>query len=165
MLSRLLLMRHAKSSWSDGQLTDHERPLNDRGRRAAKAIGSTLHARGYAPDIIWSSDAKRTRETAMLLIREIPGAQTVHYNPEFYHASVETVLKACGREIEPEAPLMLLGHNPGWSHLHHYFTGQSHPYPTGACTILTRKQNDVSDWLDPEAWRFTDLILPRELEA
>jgi len=100
-------MRHAKSSWSDGQLTDHERPLNNRGRRAAAEIGSTLHARGYAPDIIWSSDAKRTRETAMLLIREIPGAQTVHYNSEFYHASVETVLK----------------------------------------------------------WRFTDLILPRELEA
>jgi len=89
----------------------------------------------------------------------------LHYNPEFYHASVETVLKACGREVEPESPLMLLGHNPGWSHLHHYFTGQSHPYPTGACTILTRKQNDISDWLDPEAWRFTDLILPRELEA
>jgi len=74
MLSRLLLMRHAKSSWSDGELTDHERPLNERGRRAASAVGAALTARGFAPEIIWSSDAKRTRETAMRLIRAIPGA-------------------------------------------------------------------------------------------
>lgn len=165
MLPRLLLMRHAKSSWSNGELSDHERPLNERGQRAAQAVGAALAARGYAPDIIWSSDAKRTRETAMRLIRAIPGAQTVNYTSEFYHASVEAVLRVCGREIEPTAPLMLLGHNPGWSHLHQYFTGQAHAYPTGACTVLTRKKNDVTDWLDPAAWAFTDLILPRELEG
>ena len=165
MLSRLLLMRHAKSSWSEGRVSDHDRPLNDRGRRAATAVGAALFARGYAPDLIWSSDAKRTRETAMNLIRAIPGAQTVNYTPKFYHASVETVLQALGQQIEPDQPLMLLGHNPGWSELHHYFTGQSHDYPTGACTVLTRKPNSTPDWLDPSAWQFTDLILPRDLEA
>jgi len=143
MLPHLLLMRHAKSSWSDGSLSDHERPLNDRGRR---------------------SDAKRTRETAMHLIRTIPGAQTVNYSEEFYHASAETVLQVCGQAVEPDKPLMLLGHNPGWAELHQYFTGQSHRYPTGACTVLTRKKNGTSDWLNPAAWAFTDLILPRELD-
>ena len=165
MLPRLLLMRHAKSSWADDQMSDHERPLNDRGRRAATAMGQALTARGYAPDIIWSSDAKRTRETAMLLIRAIPGPQTINYTSDFYHASVETVLSVCGKAIEPDQPLMLLGHNPGWSELHHYFTGQPYDYPTGACTVLTRKDNGISDWLDPAAWKFTDLILPRSLEA
>lgn len=165
MLNRLLLMRHAKSSWSDGTLSDHDRPLNERGKRAATAIGAALTARGFAPDIIWSSDAKRTRETAMRLIRAIPGAQTVNYTPDFYHASVETVLRACGEAKEPDHPLMLLGHNPGWSNLHEYFTGQAHDYPTGACTVLTRKTNGISDWLDPAAWRFVDLILPRDLDA
>ena len=165
MLNRLLLMRHAKSSWSDGAMSDHERPLNKRGRSSATAVGAALTARGYAPDIIWSSDAKRTRETAMLLIRAIPGSQTVNYNPDFYHASAETVLRVCGQQVEPSEPLMLLGHNPGWSGLHHYFSGQSHDYPTGACTVLTRKNNGISDWLDPAAWKFTDLILPRDLEA
>ena len=165
MLSRLLLMRHAKSSWSDGELTDHERPLNERGQRAATAVGAVLAARGYAPDIIWSSDAKRTRETAMGLIRAIPGAQTVNYNSDFYHASVETVLRVCGQHIEPTGALMLLGHNPGWGGLHEYFTGQSHDYPTGACTVLIRKKNGKSDWLDPAAWKFRDLILPRDLES
>ena len=165
MLPRLLLMRHAKSSWADDQMSDHERPLNDRGRRAATAMGQALTARGYAPDIIWSSDAKRTRETAMLLIRAIPGPQTINYTSDFYHASVETVLSVCGKAIEPDQPLMLLGHNPGWSELHHYFTGQPHDYPTGACTVLTRKDNGISDWLNPAAWKFTDLILPRSLET
>ena len=165
MLSRLLLMRHAKSSWSDGNMSDHQRPLNERGQRAATAVGTALTARGYAPDIIWSSDAKRTRETAMRLIRAIPGPQTVLYDPELYHASAETVLRDCGGATESDEPLMLLGHNPGWANLHSYFTGMSHDYPTGSCTVLTRKNNDISDWLDPAAWTFTDLILPRALEA
>jgi len=101
----------------------------------------------------------------MRLIRAIPGAQTINYNCELYHASVETVLRVCGQEIEPSGALMLLGHNPGWSGLHRYFTGHHHDYPTGACTVLTRKKNGTSDWLDPAAWKFSDLILPRDLEA
>lgn len=161
MLERLLLMRHAKSSWKDGSLTDHQRPLNSRGRRSAEAVGQALHARGYAPDIIWSSDAKRTRETAMLLIRAIPGAQGVEYLSQFYHASRENVLQVCESRGEPEQPLMLLGHNPGWGGLHRHFTRRHHPYPTGACTVLERK-ND-GHWLSPESWIFKDLILPREL--
>lgn len=162
MLSRLLLMRHAKSSWDDENLSDHERPLNARGERAATAVGAALHARGLAPDIIWSSDATRTRLTALRLIRAIPGAQQVEYISGFYHASAQNVLEICEQRGEAEKPLMLLGHNPGWSALHQQFTGRYHDYPTGACTILTRK-ND-GNWLSPESWNFVDFILPRELE-
>ena len=165
MLSHLLLMRHAKSSWSDGTLSDHERPLNKRGETAATAIGDALTARGYPPDIIWSSDATRTRQTAMRLIRAIPGPQIVHYNSDFYHASVEIVLTVCGKQIEPDGKLMLLGHNPGWAALHEYFTGQYHDYPTGACTVLKRTDKSDGDWLDPASWRMIDLILPRTLES
>lgn len=165
MLSHLLLMRHAKSSWSDGSLSDHERPLNKRGEKAAIAVGEALTARGYPPDIIWSSDSTRTRQTAMRLIRAIPGAQTVNYNPDFYHAGVETVLGVCGKQIEPAGRLMLLGHNPGWAGLHEYFTGQYHDYPTAACTVLARTDKGDGDWLAPASWRMIDLIVPRELEA
>jgi len=78
MLSRLLLMRHAKSSWSDGQLTDHERPLNNRGRRAAAEIGSTLHARGYAPDLrlcCWGTILAGHSFTIISLGKTIPTPQ------------------------------------------------------------------------------------------
>jgi len=162
MLSRLLLMRHAKSSWADETQTDHERPLNARGERAAEAVGRVLTARGYAPDIIWSSDATRTRLTALILIRAIPGAQQIEYISGFYHASAHNVLEICEQRGEPVKPLMLLGHNPGWGALHQHFTGQYHNYPTGACTVLARV-ND-GHWLSPDSWAFKDLILPRELE-
>ena len=155
-------MRHAKSSWDDESLSDHERPLNARGERAATAIGAALHARGFTPDIIWSSDATRTRLTALRLIRAIPGAQQVEYISGFYHASAQNVLEICEQRGEAEKPLMLLGHNPGWGALHHHFTGQFHSYPTGACTVLSRK--DDGYWLSPSSWNFTDFILPRELE-
>jgi len=157
-------MRHAKSSWSDGSLSDHQRPLNKRGEKAAEAVGHALTARDYGPDTIWSSDSKRTRQTAMRLIRAIPGAQTVNYDSNFYHAGVQTVLTVCGKQIEPEGKLMLLGHNPGWAALHEYFTGQPQDYPTGACTVMSRNMQSEGDWLDPSSWRFVDLILPRDLE-
>lgn len=164
MLSRLLFMRHAKSSWSDASLSDHQRPLNERGRRAATAVGQTLHARGLAPQIIWSSDSKRTRETAMHLIRAIPGAQQVQYFSEFYHGSPDDVMKVGQREGEPETDaLMLLGHNPGWAELHALFTGRYDDIPTGACTVLKRKNE--GSWLSPESWQLMDFILPRSLEA
>lgn len=162
MLDRLLFMRHAKSSWADESMSDHERPLNARGEQAATNIGAALTARGFAPELIWSSDATRTRLTALRLIRAIPGAQQVEYISGFYHASAQNVLEICEQRGEPEKPLMLLGHNPGWSALHQHFTGQYHDYPTGACTVLNRV-ND-GNWLSPGSWSFQDLILPRELE-
>lgn len=165
MLSHLLLMRHAKSSWADKNQSDHDRPLNARGEKAAEAIGQVLTARKYAPDTIWSSDAERTRQTAMHLIRAIPGAQQIFYSSDFYHAGVQQVLASCRKQIEPDGRLMLLGHNPGWAELHEYFTGQAMDYPTGACAVLSRISKTDSDWLNPSAWRLIDFIRPRELEA
>jgi len=162
-LQTLLLMRHAKSSWSDAELTDHQRPLNERGKRAATDVGAALTARGHAPQLIWSSDSTRTRETAMRLIRAIPGAQVVNYVAEFYHASAEEVFRYADKQGEPDVnALMFLGHNPGWSELFQIFTGQSHAFPTAACCVLKRVGD--GDWLAPESWRAVDIILPRDLE-
>lgn len=164
MLTHLLLMRHAKSSWKSDVNSDHERPLNDRGREAATAVGGALTARGYAPQTIWCSDAKRTRETAMRLIRAIPGAQTVEYFSEFYHASPSEVLTVAKSRGEPDVErLMWLGHNPGWSELSGLFSGQHDDFPTGAVAVFERI--DDADWLSPKNWRLIDFILPRDLQA
>ena len=165
MLTHLLIMRHAKSSWKDGSLSDHQRPLNGRGQRAAVAVGAALHARGYAPQAIWSSDSTRTRQTAMRLIRAIPGAQRVDYHASIYHASATEMLALAATQGEPAGAerLMWLGHNPGWAALHEHFTGRSHRFPTGACLVLERRNG--GDWLEPDAWRAVDLVLPRALEA
>lgn len=162
MLKHLLLMRHAKSSWSNPGLRDHERPLNGRGRRSADIIGQTLSAKGYAPDLIWASDSARTTETAKRLIRVIPGSQTIRYFPGFYHAGPSQVLQIADGEGEPEvSSLMWLGHNPGWGDLFYRFSGQDHPFPTAACAILERKSE--GHWLSPDVWNFKTLLLPRNL--
>ena len=160
----LLLMRHAKSSWHHEGLTDQERPLNDRGRRAALNIGGVLRAKGLVPDHIWSSDSTRTRET---FERAFPGAGIKPiWHKSFYHASANQVLYQCAQNGEPEnGTLMLLGHNPGWEDLLFHFSGVSRRMPTGACAIFTRtKSAEQTDWLERESWRLAELLLPRGLE-
>lgn len=164
MLSHLLIMRHAKSSWADDSLTDHARPLNKRGQKSADIIARTLIAKGCAPDLIWCSSAERTKETATRIIRIIPGAQNVFHQPEFYMARAAKALELCSKVDEPIGKLMLLGHNPGWADLFEHFSGHPHRYPTGACGIFERKSQEA-DWLSREAWQFKDLLLPRELMA
>ena len=156
-------MRHAKSSWPGDITSDHDRPLTDAGKDTAKAVGRVLGARNYAPDTIWSSDAVRTRQTAMCLIRAIEGAQTVLYNAQLYHASAEQMLNICQKEDEPSGNLMILGHNPGMMAFHEYLTAQSHGYSPACCAVLARQNHRGENWLDPKAWRLIDFINPEEL--
>jgi len=157
-------MRHAKSSWKDESLDDHSRVLSKRGRLAADTIAKVLISKNYSPDIIWSSDAQRTKETALRMIRIIPGAQEVFYESGFYMAGALHALDLLSEAQEPDGKLMLLGHNPGWEGLFEYFSGQYERFPTGACGVFLRKDRSAN-WLTPEAWQFKELLLPRNLIA
>ncbi len=156
-------MRHAKSSWKHEGLTDHQRPLNKRGRRAAHTIGAVLQARKLVPDHIWSSDSQRTRETVAHAFPDINIA-TVWHNG-FYHASANQVLYVCGEQREPNGrALLLMGHNPGWEDLFFHFSGLSRRMPTGACAIFKRT-NTEADWLESESWKLAELLYPRDFES
>ena len=90
---RLILTRHAKSSWDDPTQADHDRPLNDRGRRSARELGDWLASRGYHPEEVLCSTAERTRETwdgvAMACLEVRPH---LRFEPGLYHASPEKML-------------------------------------------------------------------------
>ena len=110
MNRRLLLIRHAKSSWDDASLSDRERPLAGRGRKAAERMGAHLRSEGLRPDVVLSSPSMRTRETLELL--EFPGAE-VTYLDELYGASAGDLL-ASAREVRDDAEVVaVVGHNPG----------------------------------------------------
>ena len=79
MTLRLVLIRHAKSSWDDFSIEDHDRQLNERGRRSAPAIGQWIADRGDIPTEVLCSDAKRTRETLDLLMEQWPTTPAVRY--------------------------------------------------------------------------------------
>ena len=156
-------MRHAKSSWKFDDLSDHQRPLNTRGREAAKVVGQVLKAKSLTPQTIWSSDSMRTRETVSRLFPDLEN-KDVDYLDGFYHSSANNVLYLCQERGEPnDGPLILVGHNPGWEELVYYFSGSSRRMPTGACAIFKRI-DEKADWLSPGAWKLQELILPRDLE-
>ncbi|MDV4143234.1 SixA phosphatase family protein [Shimia sp. FJ5] len=162
MTLRLILMRHAKSSWRQTDLADHERTLNQRGRDSADAIGDWLRKNDYAPDTVLSSSSERTRETyAHLRVDAKPT-----YTRKLYLAPATAMLD-CLREASGDTVLML-GHNPGIGEFaerlakkipeHSRFLD----YPTCATTVFEFK---VDRWQDIQLGKgkVRAFIVPREL--
>lgn len=108
----LYLLRHAKSSWDDPTLADHDRPLAARGRRDAKLIAKHLRRAGGDPELVLCSAALRTRETLELLRPALAGA-TVMVEEELYGASSNDLLARVRLVPDPVASVLLIGHNPG----------------------------------------------------
>jgi phosphohistidine phosphatase len=91
-VKRVFVLRHAKSSWSDDTLADHDRPLADRGRRAVGAMCEHLRAQGVAPDIVLCSTAVRTRETLALIERAFQRPE-IRFEEALYGASAKLASK------------------------------------------------------------------------
>jgi phosphohistidine phosphatase len=113
----LYLLRHAKSSWADPTLSDHERPLAPRGKRDAKRIAKHLARLGVEPELVLCSSAERTRETLELLRPALGATPTVRLEAELYAASLDRLLERIRAVPEAVASLMLIGHNPGLQQL------------------------------------------------
>jgi phosphohistidine phosphatase len=112
---RLLLLRHAKSDWSD-DVEDHERRLSPRGKKAAPKIGSYMRAKGYEPGLVLCSTARRTRETLELILPRLKSRPKLQYQHALYLADWPDLL-AVIRKTKPVSPLLLVGHNPGMEQL------------------------------------------------
>ncbi|WP_299667578.1 histidine phosphatase family protein [uncultured Ruegeria sp.] len=163
-MSRLLiLMRHAKSSWGDLTLSDHDRPLNRRGRGSAPAMATWLQRQGWMPDEVISSTAIRTRETWQSMGMT---ASTMRFLPTLYLAGPDTMLahlsEASGGSV------LMLGHNPGIAEFANRIVAhapdhdQFLDYPTCATTVI---QFDHEDWSDVK-WRSGKVLgfaIPREV--
>ena len=142
--TRLILMRHAKSSWYSGEQDDFLRPLNERGMRDARHMGQWLAQIRCMPANIVSSPSRRTRETLDLLGQ---GAQVdlcarTEWVDELYLASVPTMLEVLSLKAAHD-DLMLMGHNPGMEDLLDYLVGEDSSamafgklFPTGALYVL-----------------------------
>jgi phosphohistidine phosphatase len=111
-MKRVILMRHAKSSWSDNNLNDHTRPLNKRGRRDAPIMALKIKEEGIVPQIIFSSDSSRTKETSKYLLTKLTNTK-IEYNRQLYHASESTILGVIQEIDDQYDTVMVLAHNPG----------------------------------------------------
>jgi len=114
----LFLVRHAKSSWDDPTISDHERPLNERGYRNAPEMGRRLSDRGVSPHALISSTALRARTTAEIMAGSLnyPKDQIV-FDRALYHACATELQEYIGLLDDTHAFVMLFGHNPGMTSL------------------------------------------------
>lgn len=163
MSRELILFRHAKSSWKNSDLRDHDRPLNERGRRAAAKMGRLAAESDLQPDLILSSDSARTRETVAIWSTAAGWDGSVRYEPELYHASPDVLLGMARRAGPDVERLMLVAHNPGIEELASAIFGRPIDVPTG--TMITAAMRGQS-WSDATIADFIPAKIrrPRELD-
>jgi phosphohistidine phosphatase len=162
-MKTLLLLRHAKSSWSDPTQSDHDRPLNDRGKRDAPRMGQWIQQQGLAPDVVVSSTARRAVETARKVAEHCGFGSAIDTEPELYHAHSEQYGSVLRRIDDEHQTALLVAHNPGLEEFLYDLTGASERMPTAA---LAQISLDIQRWSDPigrHAGRLIAVWRPKEL--
>lgn len=172
-MKTLILMRHAKSSWKDHTLDDHERPLKKRGRKAAPRMARWLAAHGLTPDRVLCSSARRTRETLELMREATPELPEPEILPALYEAGPATLLGELRRLPDDSRRVLLLGHQPGLGELLRLLAGgvrrpddrrAFEKFPTAAVAVL---EVDIATWsgLGPGTAELAVFRAPRGLEV
>ena len=144
-MKTLLVLRHAKSSWNDPQLDDHERPLNERGRRDGPRMGKLVQEYGLIPDIVISSDAVRARLTAEAVAAAARYVGEIVLDPHLYLASPADILSLLRTVRENAETVMIIGHNPGLEELVEQLTDERHDLPTAALAHIVL---EIDQWRD-----------------
>jgi phosphohistidine phosphatase len=173
-MSRLLLLRHAKSSWADPGMADRDRPLAPRGRRAAKRMASIIAdpELELLPDRVICSPARRTRETLAPLLDHLAASDGVGIADELYEPPSGHYLDAIAARGGLAGRLLLIGHNPAIQAtaiglIGSYDDGIAQQiaakFPTGALVVI---DFDLSDWslIRPKSGRLVAFVQPRDLD-
>ena len=162
-MKTLYLLRHAKSSWDDRSLKDFDRPLNERGLKAAPKIGAYMRKEKLRPDLVLSSPALRAKQTTTLVCEAAGLAGVVNFDERIYEASARRLLEIVVGLEDNLGAVMLVGHNPGFEELLAALTGESLRLPTAA---LARIDLDLKSWsnVTADAGKLKWLVRPRDLK-
>ena len=144
-MKTLLVLRHAKSSWSDPALDDHERPLNKRGRRDGPRMGELVREYGLIPDIVIASDAVRAQLTAERVAEAARYAGEIRLDRHLYMAGPAEILSLLPTVGENAETVMIVGHNPGLEKLVEQLTGERQDLPTAALAQIVLP---IDQWRD-----------------
>jgi phosphohistidine phosphatase len=170
-MKHLTLLRHAKSGWDDPVTRDFDRPLNARGRRAARTVGAEMKARRLAFDLVLASPARRVVETLEELASAY-GALVPEYDERLYLAPAATLLDIVRHAPDGAGRLLLLGHNPGFEELALRLAGRDGDplrgevavkYPTATLAEISLP---VEHWANAREGigRIVRFIRPRDLD-
>ena len=112
-MKRLLILRHAKSSWDNTALADFDRPLAERGRRAAPVVARYLIRKGWRPDLVLCSSARRAKQTWELVAPVVEQSAEVRFERELYLVTPDRLLDRLRQLPTAVSTPMVVGHNPG----------------------------------------------------
>jgi phosphohistidine phosphatase len=160
-MKRLYILRHAKSSWDDQNLSDFERPLNDRGEQTAPAMGRLITRRGLAPGIIVSSPAVRARTTAELVKQGGSINADIKFDDRVYEASPQALLYVVSELDDRYDSAMIVGHNPGMEGFIRLLSGKEESMPTAALAVIDLK---IGTWalIEPGSGKLKTVVRPKD---
>ncbi len=160
-MKTLFIMRHAKSSWDDSNLSDFERPLNNRGLKTAPLMGEVMLKNNFTPEIIVSSPAMRARQTAELVKDSAAFEADILFDERIYEASAMSLLEVVSGIADEYTSAMIVGHNPGFENLVRVLTGKIEPMPTAALAVIDLEINSWKE-INAETGDLRKFILPKE---
>jgi len=158
------LLRHAKSSWDDPALSDHDRPLAPRGRKAGKRMRRWATDHRVRPELVLCSTAARAQGTLELVLPGL-GSPEVRLDAGLYHASSDLLLDQARTLDDRLGSVLLIGHNPGMHDLAHVLAPPGpDAFPTAA---LAELRLEIEMWHEarPACAIIQQLVLPRELAS
>ena len=166
----LYVLRHAKSSWGEADVADHDRPLAPRGEEALARLRRYVAGHSLSPALVLCSSARRTVLTCNGILPALPADTTVEIEQDLYGASGPRLLARLRRLDDDVSGVMVIGHNPGMHSLASMLTGAGDldlrgrlatAFPTGALATLAVR----GSWADlaPGAATLEAFVVPREL--
>ena len=161
----LILMRHAKSDWSDTSLSDHERPLNRRGRKDSTRMADWMIENDLVPDLVLCSTSSRTRATVEIMLDIWDSEPDVVHHENLYLASQDEILRevrTCGVDCDR---IMVVAHNPGISHTASMFAEKSIEMPTACVSAFDLATDDWQNAGEEIDRRFRVLMRPKLLSS
>ena len=170
-MKTIYMLRHAKSSWDDSSLSDHDRPLNKKGRAAAPRVGAHMKEAGYLPDLVLCSTATRTRQTLDAVLSESEAEPAIEFQEELYLAGPGEMLDLVRSVPDTVESVLLVGHNPGTEMLTAALSGDGLPetvhlmsakFPTAGLAII---ELSVDRWKDivSGCGSLREFVRPRDL--
>ena len=162
-MKTLLVLRHAKSSWKHPETSDHDRPLNKRGKRDAPRMGRLVAARGLRPDIVVSSTARRARWTADEVAQHAGYDEAVQLDRRLYLASPDEIVDVVRSVAGSARRVMVVGHNPGLEDLVAQLGGRPETLPTAALAEIRLSIRSWKDLTASSSGTLARLWRPREL--
>jgi phosphohistidine phosphatase len=142
-VKRLVVIRHAKSSWSNALIEDFDRPLNERGKKDAPLMAKRLKEKKIIPDLLITSPAKRANSTSKKFAKVFDiDKKKIRKDPKLYHASESVILKIAKELDEKFNVVFIVGHNPGLTEFVNIASNlEIDNIPTAGVTVL-----EISSW-------------------